>query len=176
MGNISDYFTENPPRIFFDNQSSLEGNLYVEINKDLSNYFHKDRIIKENWNNVDISVESQTKNKIKNFIQYHIISKLKENNKYQVISDDDGSGEIADIVTLRNDEKCIYIELYHCKFSGKNTPGKRISDLYEVCGQCQKSIKWRANIDIIIDHMLHRENLAQEKNYSRIELGDIETI
>lgn len=176
MGNISNYFNENPPRIFFDNQSSLEGNLYVEINKDLSNYFHKDRIVKENWENIDISVESQTKNKIKNSIQYHIINKLKSSSKYQVIFDDDGSGEIADIVTLRDEEKCVYIELYHCKFSGKNTPGKRINDLYEVCGQCQKSIKWRANIDTIIDHMLHRENLAQENNYSRIELGDLETI
>lgn len=176
MGNISDYFKENPPRIFFDNQSSLEGNLYVEINKDLSNYFNKDRIIRENWESVDISVESQTKNKIKNSIQYHMIEKLKTSNKYQVIFDDDGSGEIADIVTLREEEKCIYIELYHCKFSGNTIPGKRISDLYEVCGQCQKSIKWRANIDTIIDHILHRENLAQEKNYSRIELGDLETI
>lgn len=176
MGNISDYFKENPPIIFFDNQSSLEGNLYVEINKDLSNYFNKDRIIRENWESVDISVESQTKNKIKNSIQYHMIDKLKTSNKYQVIFDDDGSGEIADIVTLREEENCIYIELYHCKFSGNTIPGKRISDLYEVCGQCQKSIKWRANIDTIIDHILHRENLAQEKNYSRIELGDLETI
>ena len=176
MGNLTDYFKENPPRIYFDNQSSLEGNLYVEINKDLSNYFNKDKIIKENWENVDISVESQTKNKIKNSIQYHVISNLKAEDKYQVIFDDDGSGEIADIVTLRDEEKCIYIEFYHCKFSGEKTPGKRITDLYEVCGQCQKSIKWRANIDTIIDHMIHRETLAKNNNYSRIELGSLETI
>lgn len=176
VGNLNKYFNDNPPRIYFENQSSLEGNLFIEINKDISNYFNKERIISENWKGVNISRESQTNEKLKDSIQYHIIEKLKKENKYDIIFDDDGSGEIADIVTLKEEEKNVIFELYHCKYSKEKQPGSRIGDLYEVCGQCQKSIKWRANIDVIINHMLHRESCANKCGYSRIELGDIETI
>lgn len=176
VGKLSKYFYENPPRIFFENQNSLEGNLYIEVKKDISNYFNRDKIIKENWAGVNILVESQRKEKLTNSIQYHIITKLKNDNKYDVIFDDDGSGEIADIITFKEEKDSVNIELYHCKYSGDAKPGARIGDLYEVCGQCQKSIKWRGNIDAIIDRILHREHLAKEKEYSRIELGDVETI
>ena len=105
VGNLNKYFNDNPPRIYFENQSSLEGNLFIEINKDISNYFNKERIISENWKGVNISRESQTNEKLKDSIQYHIIEKLKKENKYDIIFDDDGSGEIADIVTLKRRRK-----------------------------------------------------------------------
>ncbi len=75
---MNKYFNDNPPRIYFENQSSLEGNLFIEINKDISNYFNKERIISENWKGVNISRESQTNEKLKDSIQYHIIEKLKK--------------------------------------------------------------------------------------------------
>lgn len=57
-----------------------------------------------------------------------------------MIFDDDGSGEIADIVAFAEKDDEIILELYHCKYSNGKTPGGRINDLYEVCGQTEKSV------------------------------------
>jgi hypothetical protein len=37
----------------------------------------------------------------------------------------------------------LLIRLVHCKYSHSDTAGARVADLYEVCGQAQKSIMWR---------------------------------
>lgn len=53
---------------------------------------------------------------------------------------DHGTGEIADFVTVqRRDDRCL-IALYHCKGSETSVPGARVEDIYEVCGQAQKSV------------------------------------
>ena len=44
---------------------------------------------------------------------------------------------------MRIDQGGLLIRLVHCKFSHGDKPGARIEDLYEVCGQAQKSIMWR---------------------------------
>ena len=56
--------------------------------------------------------------------------------------DDDGSGEMADIVSLKEMDGELLIRLTHCKYSSR-APGSRVGDLYEVCGQAQKSAMWR---------------------------------
>ena len=37
--------------------------------------------------------------------------------------DDDGKGEIADVVALRITDSVVSVTLYHCKYSGADTPG-----------------------------------------------------
>ena len=85
------------------------------------------------------------------------------------------TGRVAGIITIYDEENSVQIEFYHCKYSKEKTPGKRVSDLYEVCGQCQKSIKWKSDLKKMIDRMLARESKALEKGYSRIELGSKES-
>jgi hypothetical protein len=74
-----------------------------------------------------------------------------------VIFDDDGKGEIADVVALRITDSVVSATLFHCKYSGADTPGARLSDLYEVCGQAQKSARWRDRPNRMLQHMLKRE-------------------
>jgi superfamily II DNA or RNA helicase len=58
----------------------------------------------------------------------------------EIVLYDHGTGEIADFVTLqRRDDRCL-IALYHCKGSETPQPGARVEDVYEVCGQAQKSV------------------------------------
>jgi hypothetical protein len=70
----------------------------------------------------------------------------------------------------------IEVELYHCKFSMETTPGARIKDLYEVCGQAQKSIFWMSSPEKRTDlftHLLRRESHRRDSNQvSRYERGD----
>jgi hypothetical protein len=66
---------------------------------------------------------------------------------YDLIFDDDESGEAADVVVARviggiEAPTQIDVEFYHCKYSSADVPGARIEDLYVVCGQAQTSIRW----------------------------------
>jgi superfamily II DNA or RNA helicase len=58
------------------------------------------------------------------------------------VATDHGSGEIADFISLALDGATASVRLYHCKGSGGAAPGRRVGDLYDVIGQCIKSIPW----------------------------------
>jgi hypothetical protein len=65
------------------------------------------------------------------------------------------------------------VTLYHCKYSNAATPGARVNDLYEVCGQAQKSARWRDRPNRTFTHMLKREKLRLDKGQtSRFEHGN----
>jgi hypothetical protein len=88
------------------------------------------------------------------------------------VFDDDGAGEIADVVSLRVTEGLVQVTLFHCKYSSADQPGARVKDLYEVCGQAQKSARWRDRPNRMFTHMLKREKLRLDKGQStRFELG-----
>ena len=92
---------------------------------------------------------------------------------YNVIFDDDDSGEAADVVAINIFDTKINVEFYHCKYSKSDKPGERISDLYEVCGQAQKSIHWRENPTELFKHMLRREPRKKKgRESTRFEKGD----
>lgn len=100
------------------------------------------------WTGTNLRIESQTSAKIPESVQRRAIDHLLQESgdeQWTVILDDDGSGEIADIVALRIDDDGLLVRLIHCKYSAENDPGARIDDLYEVCGQAQKSVAWRRN-------------------------------
>jgi hypothetical protein len=96
-------------------------------------------------------------------IQASVIRELKTRD-YVMIVDDDGKGEAADVVAIRFDgdhaaPSSINVEFYRCKYSPEATPGQRIKDLYEVCGQAQKSIHWMSSPEKktdIFTHLLRR--------------------
>lgn len=169
---LSEYFQKYPPRIKFVDQSVLEGNFLVRSSLTPPK-FQKERITVLDWSGTDIKRESQTKEKDPLSIQYRVIQDLKKENIYDIIFDDDGSGEIADIVTIRECNGNILFGFFHCKFSSKSKPGSRISDLYAVCGQAEKSVKWCSNTSLIIERLIKREKHRQKTNGSRIELGSL---
>jgi len=62
----------------------------------------------------------------------------------EVVFCDHGAGEIADFVSLKRTGDTLAFTLHHCKGSAGPTPGARVEDVYEVCGQAQKSVVWRS--------------------------------
>ena len=179
---VSEYLNENPPRIWYTNGSSIEGNLMLKPYKEFFNVFDKRKIISWNWKQmgVNIRVESQygrDGNLRKDSIQYALISKLKQSKKYDLIFDDDGSGEIADVIAFRSLNKKVEVEFYHCKYSKSDSTGCRMSDLYEVCGQAEKSVTWKANPIELINRMKYRHNNTISRfNRSRFCLGDLKSL
>ncbi|SEN57799.1 Superfamily II DNA or RNA helicase [Mucilaginibacter gossypiicola] len=154
---LKDFFEDYPPLIYFVNGSFLEGNLFTRITHILPK-FPSERILTDNWIDTNIRLESQSYAKKTDSIQYNIIQMMKSNPKYQIIVDDDDSGEIGDVLGLYTDERSniLNLDIYHCKFSSDTSPGIRLKDFYEVCGQAQKSVKWMENTDEIFKHIIRR--------------------
>lgn len=174
---LEEFFYANPPVFWFVDGSSLEGNKFTALKKVYPPY-DREKIRTLNWTGINLKKESQDVTKEADSIQYRLIEELKRGD-YDVIFDDDDSGESADVVTIKVEElergHIINVEFYHCKFSAEETAGARIKDLYEVCGQAQKSVHW-GNPDKqteLFTHLLRRE--PRKRNgleYSRFERGD----
>ena len=58
---------------------------------------------------------------------------------------------------MRLSGNALKVDLFHLKFSSSDKPGARIDDLYAVCGQAQKCVRWRERPDIFLDHLQKRE-------------------
>ena len=117
-------------------------------------------------------------------VQHRLISALQEDNCYEVIFDDDGAGEAADVVAIScrdvQGRNRIDVDLYHCKFSGAKKAGGRVDDLYVVCGQAQRSVRWLMSHEsrtALFTHLLEREAIrAAKRRPTRFDRGDIRTL
>lgn len=172
---LCEFFNLEYPTIKFTDQSLLEGNILVNIPK-IRPSFNEENIVVWDWENIDIHKESQGLSKETDSIQFRVIDTLKKQGGYDIVFDDDGPGEIADVVCISANSNEIVIDLYHCKYSHGDAPGARVSDLYEVCGQAEKAVKWCQDYKGIIDRMCHRETERSLKRGSRIEVGDTQTL
>ena len=179
----TDFFYEDPPMIWFSDGSALEGNDFIPL-KTTHPPYDAAKILAWDWAGVDIKKESQGQQKEPDSIQARVVATLM-NGDYDMIIDDDGKGEAADVVTIKliGDAAApsrIDVEFYHCKYSLAAAAGRRIEDLYEVCGQAQKSISWMSSHDKRTDlftHLLRREARRREaEGASRYEKGDGELL
>jgi superfamily II DNA or RNA helicase len=171
---IIDLFFEYPPTIWFQDNSKMYNDLFFLFNYK-SPIFDTEKVLAYNWDGIDITKESQKKTKREDSIQYRVLERLKEEPEYDIIFDDDDSNEASDIIAIKSYEsehnKLIF-ELYHCKFSSKEKPGGRLKDLYEVCGQAQRSYHWKHNAMELLNHMTRRNsNRLWQGNPSRFEKG-----
>lgn len=175
---LSEYFYSYSPIIRFFNGAWLEGNQFVDFVFDGSSY-ERNKIKVWDWTGVNIRKESQGEKKATGNIQHKVITELL-NEDFDIIFDDDSSGEAADLITVTVDDiaKKIDVELYHLKYSHGENAGARISDLYEVCGQAQKSIFWKGKGGFeLFRHMIQRESRrVSNGNNTRFEKGTIEDL
>lgn len=77
-------------------------------------------------------------------------------NGFHVVFDDDGPGEAADLVCLKEEADYIRLVLVHCKFSGDGTAGARIKDVVEVASQAIRSAKWTGKFKELCRHLVNR--------------------
>ncbi len=169
---LIEYLNLYPPTIWFADGSVLQGNEYVLLKQTIQPY-PTSLLIAWSWNGVDLSKESQGVEPLKTeSIQYKVIQELKIDD-FDIIYDDDYSGEIADIITIKESDDEINIQFYHLKFAKDGLVNTRIDNFYEVCGQAQKSIHWkyRSGFDFF-QHLLRREIKVRNGNVrSRLEKG-----
>ena len=153
--NLASFFNENSPVIYFNDTSFLFKTKYT-VPKDPISDFDKSKFIEEDWSNVDISKESMGfGNLIQDSIQYCFLKKIEH--QYEILINDDGSGEMADIIGINRVNNVIKIDLFHLKYAKEGKISSRIDNFYEVCGQAQKSLSWKHSESVrIFNHIFRR--------------------
>lgn len=176
---LAEYLQNEPPVIRFHDGSFL---IYDELFAAPAGPrmpFNPDRIECWSWTGVDLKKESQRQEKRPDSIQRRVIERILAeagDDHWDVVFDDDEHGEAADVVAIRVRPEKILVRLYHCKYT-KSTAGKRVKDLYEVCGQAQRSVYWKGQAESLVDHLLAREaHRIVKGGVSRFERGDTRTL
>ncbi|GAP21227.1 DEAD/DEAH box helicase [Leptolinea tardivitalis] len=170
--NLSDFLNNLGLSILLEQEAKIEPpGLLLKPNRNLLPY-DKNKIITLDWDGINIRKESQGHNRDVDSIQYKVTEYVKSLLDWDLIIDDDGSGEIGDIVALKIDGHNLIMHISHCKFSTEDSPGARIEDLYEVCGQAQKSVIWHRNLDVFFKNLIRRERNRGKNHQTGLIVGD----
>ncbi|MBE5320944.1 DEAD/DEAH box helicase family protein [Pedobacter sp. MR2016-19] len=174
--NLEDYFQNHTPLFWFADGSQLMQNQYVKP-REKADVISLDQIFSQTWPGVSIHKESQGISPyVQDSIQFNFINQIKDD--YELIYDDDGSGEIADIIGINDSANHIDIHLYHLKYARNGQIGNNIENFYQVCGQAQKSLNWKYRPGKeFFDHLFKRKTKRRNENEcSRLIKGSEEQL
>lgn len=167
---LEDWMVRDPVIFMYGDGSFSYNNFLVEA--PCIGEISPNSLLDINWENINIKKESEGPERNSSSIQFNFIERMKDDD-YDVIFNDDGPGEAADIIALKKEsDESVTLTLVHCKYSKGKSPGGRINDLYDVCGQAQKSIKWKHRpLRELRDHIKRRELSWLKKGKSRFRTG-----
>ncbi|MHC8362655.1 DEAD/DEAH box helicase [Pseudomonas sp. LS2P72] len=175
---FSEYLDENPLRLLKQDGSFIRGNYRYYSPVTLNIKLPKKLLSTWDWGNTRIQKESMGKALDLDTVQGFTYKKIEE--KYQIVFNDDGAGEIADLVGINEKDDRIEVDFYHCKYcgatKGKAAPGGRVTDTYEVSGQTSRSVKWLHSGEALFSQLVSRYSKSKEIGFNRILKGDISQI
>jgi hypothetical protein len=170
---LSEFFSDYPPLVRFVDLCELDGNLLIKPQDPRELQIEAGRFEVWDWQGVDLSKESMWKDggERRDSIQWKVAQHFIEGS-FDVIFDDDASGEAADLVCLKEEEDRIRLALVHCKFAGGEAAGERIKDVVEVCAQAVRSAKWKWRFLDLGQHIVGRDDrLATAGRATRFLVG-----
>jgi hypothetical protein len=172
--NLEEFFNDYVPPLTFVDQSVLEGCELIEITEQPAGFSTNQAEALE-WPGVDLRKESFLKNGNwrQDSIQAFAIQKCRSEG-FQILFDDDGANEIADLVAIRDAGSQITIRLVHCKYSAVDRPGGRVEDIVEVSSQVVKNAHWFWNIARLAKRMFLRNKDRAAMGYPRFLSGSPE--
>jgi hypothetical protein len=127
---ICQYFIEYPPIIYYANGAQSQGTIYVEL-KNAVSPIAKEFLNAIDWQGVSLHKESQGIYPYEQDSIQYFFAKYVEND-FDILYDDDGSGEIADLIGFKDSDTCIEIHLYHLKYATGGVVSNQIGNFYEV--------------------------------------------
>lgn len=151
---LAEFFRDYPPIIRFVDLSEIDGNIILKAENSGVVEILPERLEPWDWTGVDITKESIWKKgeERQDSIQWKVAQTYIDAG-YNVVFDDDGSGEAADLVCLKLEDDKIKLDLVHCKFSGAAKEGKRVKDVVEVASQAVRSARWPGKLKELLRHV-----------------------
>lgn len=175
-GSLAAFLSANGLHVTFEDELVLvEQGYLLQPERDRLLY-PRGEIEARDWSGIDLRRESQGPVRDPATIQYRTIEFLASEADWDVIVDDDGNGELADVVCIRRLEEKLHVVLAHCKYSSVETPGARIHDLYDVCGQAMKMNRDKSIPEQLVRRLLRREQRRQANGRSGMVKGDVRTL
>jgi hypothetical protein len=173
---LSVWLNNHKPTLFLSGDRMITGDdRLLEPRTEIAPY-PRDALWPLDWlgNGIDIRRESQGPERRPDSIQAFMVRHLTQTQSFDVLIDDDRSGEAADLVGVRVDRGDLFVTLVHCKYSTGTMPGRRLADLYEVCGQAMRGARWRDNGALpLLEHLDRRVRAhARRTGGTAFEVGD----
>ena len=158
---IVSYLKEYPLDFYLVNNNAMihEHLLYSPPTQE-NLHFDREQIISFNWEkySTNIQKEFDGDTSIHETLKKYFIAA-----DYDYIIYDHGTREIADFITIRDNNE-IKIELYHVKAAkSKTVKSNRVDEVYEVSQQAIKSLKWIYNIATLRNKLKSRINNNRDK-------------
>lgn len=172
---LEDFLNEHPLFLMTNKGEIIDGNYRYFSPASINTKIPLEQIQTWDWGDIDISKESMGKNNNQNTVQWYAFKKIE--NDYDIIFNDDGSREIADLIGIKESGNKIFVDLYHCKYMNrKDKLGARVSDLDVVAGQAVRSLKWAHSADKIFSQMIYRYQKSIASGFERVLKGTIDDI
>lgn len=175
---VEEYLSNYPPLIRFIDISELDGNLLIKPQSTQELVFPEGRLEVWDWTGVDIQKESMWKVGVVRYdsIQWRAAQQFISGN-FDIVFDDDGAGEAADLICFKQEDDHIRLALIHCKFTKGLTVGERVSDVVEVSSQAVRSAKWRWKFKDLCHHIIEREKrLTSSERVTRFLTGNVSDV
>jgi hypothetical protein len=175
---LAEYFSDYPPLVRFVDLRELDGNHLIGPQDPPTLTVDDARFEAWEWKGVDLKTESmwkeglERKDSIQAFVAQHYVRA-----GFEVVFDDDLTGEAADLVCIKEAEDYIRLVFVHCKFSGGKTAGERVKDVVEVCSQAVRCAKWSGRFPRLIEHLRRRsESPAGGRNTRYVKGNDADLV
>lgn len=175
---LAEYLDDNPLRILKQDGSFIFGNYRYFSPVTLNIKLPSKLISTWDWGDTKIQNESMGKDANLDTVQGFTYKQIED--KYEIIFNDDGAGEIADLIGVIEENGTIIVDFYHCKYCGSKDgvaiPGARVTDTYEVTGQTSRSVKWLHSGEALFSQMVSRYSKSIDKGFDRMLKGDISEV
>ena len=165
---LVEYLNNNPLIFKTTDDSVIEGNEICAGAPDAV-IFVPDEVYGIDWDKhqTDIRQEFGRASKGKKPIQTALYEILNEDDGYTYLIYDHGTGEIADYITITENDNTIEVVLYHVKaMRGRNYNGD-LNDIYEVTQQAVKSTIWLKSRGTLLEKIRYR----RKSNHCELKKG-----
>ena len=167
---LHEYLDRERLRLLQADGSILIGNYRYYTHSSLNVPLPNSLLSSWDWGTTNIHKESMTHAADLDSVQGFTYHKIADS--YDIVFNDDGAGEIADLVAVREAADHIVVDLYHCKYCGSGQrPGARLDDAYVVAGQASRSAKWLHKGPALFQRLLDRYSHGQVGGLHRLLKG-----
>jgi superfamily II DNA or RNA helicase len=168
---LSAYLDREGTNVWFEKEVVIHGSVLYRMERDQP-AIDLNQLLVLDWEGVDIRRESQGIERDPGTVQARAAERLTSLDDWDIVLDDDGTGEVADLVALKEEGDRVIVHLVHCKYSSQSAPGARVGDLYALCGQAHRSAHHRQHVDEMLTNLVRRERARRDRGYSGLMVGD----